>query len=47
LSDSPEADPTKPYLMWYGTPYAHAMIPVAGKPAAKAASTGTAKTETK
>lgn len=30
LPDSPDADPTKPYLMWAGTPYAHAMIPVAG-----------------
>jgi len=23
-----DADPTKPYIMWAGTPYAHAMIPV-------------------
>jgi hypothetical protein len=42
LSDSAEADPTKPYLMWPGTPYAHAMIPIGGKTAqstvAKAAS---------
>jgi hypothetical protein len=30
LPDSPEADPTKPYLMWPGSPYAHAMIPVGG-----------------
>lgn len=30
LPDSPDADPTKPYLMWAGTPYAHAMIPVGG-----------------
>ena len=30
LPDSPDADPTKPYLMWPGTPYAHAMIPVRG-----------------
>jgi hypothetical protein len=29
LPDSPDADPSKPYLMWPGTPYAHAMIPVA------------------
>lgn len=28
LPDSADADPTKPYLMWAGTPYAHAMIPV-------------------
>lgn len=46
LADSTDADPTKPYLMWPGTPYAHAMIPVSGT-AAKAASTGTAKAETK
>ena len=30
LPDSPDADPTKPYIMWAGTPYAHAMIPVGG-----------------
>ncbi len=30
LPDSADADPSKPYLMWPGTPYAHAMIPVAG-----------------
>lgn len=30
LPDSPDADPSKPYLMWANTPYAHAMIPVAG-----------------
>ena len=30
LPDSADADPTKPYLMWAGTPYAHAMIPVRG-----------------
>jgi hypothetical protein len=30
LPDSPDADPTKPYLMWANTPYAHAMIPVGG-----------------
>jgi len=33
LPDSADADPTKPYLMWAGTPYAHAMIPVGGAPA--------------
>ena len=43
LPDSPDADPTKPYLMWANTPYAHAMIPVGGgahaaAPAAKPAS---------
>lgn len=30
LPDSADADPSKPYLMWAGTPYAHAMIPVGG-----------------
>ncbi len=30
LPDSPDADPTKPYLMWANTPYAHAMVPVGG-----------------
>jgi hypothetical protein len=30
LPDSADADPTKPYLMWPGSPYAHAMIPVSG-----------------
>ena len=24
-----DADPTKPYMMWAGTPYEHAMVPVA------------------
>lgn len=28
LSESADADPTKPYMMWAGTPYEHAMIPV-------------------
>lgn len=30
LSAAADADPTKPYLMWSGTPYEHAMIPVGG-----------------
>ena len=30
LPDSADADPTKPYLMWANTPYAHAMIPISG-----------------
>ena len=29
-TESPDPDPTKPYMMWAGTPYEHAMIPVAG-----------------
>jgi len=37
LPDSADADPTKPYLMWAGTPYAHAMIPVSGTAPAKTA----------
>ncbi len=27
-----DADPTKPYVMWADTPYAHLMIPVAVQP---------------
>jgi hypothetical protein len=38
LPDSADADPTKPYLMWPNTPYAHAMIPVSGGAAAHAIS---------
>lgn len=34
LSDAADADPNRPYLMWANTPYAHAMIPVAGSSAA-------------
>lgn len=30
LPDSADPDPTKPYLMWANTPYAHAMIPISG-----------------
>ena len=29
---APDADPTKPYVMWAGTPYAHVMIPVSVQP---------------
>jgi len=37
LPESADADPTKPSIMWAGTPYEHAMIPVSGgKAAAKA-----------
>ncbi len=28
LPETADADPTKPYMMWAGTPYEHAMIPV-------------------
>jgi hypothetical protein len=48
LPDSADADPTKPYLMWPGTPYAHAMIPVGRSAAhAKAANIGSDKKEMK
>ena len=33
LPESPDADPTGPYMMWAGTPYEHAMIPVGSAPA--------------
>ena len=37
LASSAEADPAGPYMMWAGTPYEHAMIPVAGLKAAREA----------
>jgi len=40
--ESPDPDPTKPYMMWAGTPYEHAMIPIA---AAKSAPAAMAKTD--
>ncbi len=30
-TESKDPDPTKPYMMWAGTPYEHAMIPVGAK----------------
>jgi hypothetical protein len=45
LPDSAEADPSKPYIMWANTPYAHAMIPVSG--GAAHATAGAAGSETK
>lgn len=45
LSKSPEGDPSKPYMMWVGTPYEHAMIPVTS--AAGAGKSATPKTEAK
>ena len=37
-TEAADPDPTKPYMMWAGTPYEHAMIPVGGsKPMAKSA----------
>jgi hypothetical protein len=36
--ETADADPSKPYMMWAGTPYEHAMIPLGGsKPMAKSA----------
>jgi hypothetical protein len=29
-TEAKDPDPTKPYMMWAGTPYEHAMIPVGG-----------------
>jgi hypothetical protein len=46
LTEAPDADPTKPYMMWAGTPYEHAMIPVAA-PRPKAKPAAMAKPETK
>ena len=45
LPDSADADPTKPYIMWPNTPYAHAMIPVARS--ATPATSSDAPSETK
>jgi hypothetical protein len=27
-TEAPDPDPTKPYMMWAGTPYEHAMVPI-------------------
>jgi hypothetical protein len=42
--ESPDPDPNRPYMMWAGTPYEHAMIPVTARVEGKPA---TAKKETK
>lgn len=47
LPASPEADPSKPYIMWPGTPYAHAMIPIAGGAAPTASSKAPAEANDK
>ncbi len=48
LSESADADPTKPYMMWAGTPYEHAMIPVgSSKPAPASAKVKAASEEEK
>ena len=37
-TETADADPSKPYMMWAGTPYEHAMVPLGGgKPMAKTA----------
>ncbi len=37
-TEDADPDPTQPYMMWAGTPYEHAMVPIAGsKPMTKAA----------
>src|SRR5262249_7274459 len=46
LSGTADADPTKPYMMWAGTPYEHAMIPVGGSVGAAKAG-AMAKSESK
>jgi len=47
LPDSADADPTKPYVMWPNTPYAHAMIPVGGGGAQAAAGPASAEAKDK
>ena len=39
LTEDKDPDPSKPYMMWAGTPYEHAMVPVGGatKPMTKTA----------
>jgi hypothetical protein len=32
-TEAKDPDPNKPYMMWAGTPYEHAMVPVAAAPA--------------
>jgi hypothetical protein len=44
LPDSADADPSKPYIMWANTPYAHAMVPVAsGAASSKSAAAASAE----
>ena len=47
LPDSADADPSKPYIMWANTPYAHAMIPVGGGKGASMGAAGGEKKEAK
>ena len=30
-TEAPDPDPTKPYMMWAGTPYEHAMVPIGAR----------------
>jgi hypothetical protein len=47
LPTSADADPSKPYVMWPGTPYAHAMIPIGGGAAPTASSKAPSETTDK
>jgi hypothetical protein len=43
-TEATDPDPNQPYMMWAGTPYEHAMVPVAGsKPMAKTTTTASDK----
>lgn len=43
-TEAPDPDPSQPYMMWAGTLYEHAMVPVGGsKPMAKTATAATDK----
>ena len=42
LASSADANPSGPYMMWVGTPYEHAMIPVGGANMAAKAAAGKA-----
>lgn len=47
LTAAADADPSKPYLMWSGTPYEHAMIPVGGSAGASKKTTAQSDSEKK
>jgi hypothetical protein len=47
LSAAADADPTVPTLMWSGTPYEHAMIPMGGSAGAKKGITAQSDSEKK
>jgi len=46
LTEAADPDPAAPYMMWAGTPYEHAMVPI-GSPAKAQAAKKAANTETK